>query len=93
MQSDKVDAVEYLPLSHAVQAIAPVALPLSVTEPAGHILHDAALDAAEYLPAAHAMHDLSVDTTAARPAAHSEQLVAPARLPALVIDPAAHSTQ
>ena len=77
MQNDEVASSEYEPLSHAVQVVAPLPLPLSVMEPAGHLVHDAAPEAAEYLPATHVMHDLNVDTAAKRPGAHSEQLMPP----------------
>ena len=37
-QADTLDEVEYLPTAHVVHLIAPVLLPLSVTEPALQLL-------------------------------------------------------
>jgi hypothetical protein len=72
---------EYLPAAQAVHTLAPVVLPLPVTEPAPHVVHDATSDASEYVPAAHAMHELApvlVPESVMEPAKHTLQKPWPA---------------
>jgi hypothetical protein len=56
---DRFDAVEYCPAAQAVQVVAPLLMPLSVTEPAAQTVHDSTFDAVEYLPAAQAIQALA----------------------------------
>ena len=73
---EMLDAVEYLPAAQAVHVVAPVLLPVSVTEPAAHVMHEWILDAVEYLPAAHVMHELApvaVPVLVLEPATHTLQ--------------------
>jgi len=70
------DAVEYLPAPHSVHVLAPVLLPLFVTEPAAQSVHDATFEAVEYLPATHGVHasaPVLVPASVIDPATHSEQ--------------------
>ena len=55
-----VDAVLYFPALQAVHEIAPVAVSLSVTDPAAHALQ-IVVDAVLYLPGLHAVHELAPD--------------------------------
>ena len=48
LQAAMLDCVEYLPAAHAVHIVAPVSLPVFVTEPAAHTLHDESLGSAEW---------------------------------------------
>jgi hypothetical protein len=54
----RFDAVEYCPTTQAVHVVAPVLLPVSVTEPAAQSLHEASADLVEYFPATHSTHEL-----------------------------------
>ena len=60
LQAATADA-EYWPAAHAVHVVAPVVLPVFVTEPGAHGVHDATSDALEYSPAAHAVHEDAPD--------------------------------
>ena len=55
----RFDAVEYCPTAQAVQVVAPVLLPLLVTEPAAQAVQDGTADAVEYSPAGHSSHELA----------------------------------
>ena len=55
-QLSAADAVEYLPTLHSMHELAPVLLPVFVTEPASQVVHATAFDTSEYFPAAHAVH-------------------------------------
>ena len=56
MQLLAAGAVEYLPTLHSMHELAPVLLPVFVTEPASQVVHATAFDTSEYFPAAHAVH-------------------------------------
>ena len=73
---EMLDAVEYLPAAQTVHVVAPVLVPLSVIDPAAHVMHDSTFDAVEYSPAAHAMHELApaaVPLLVIEPATHTLQ--------------------
>jgi hypothetical protein len=67
----RFDAVEYCPTAQAVQVVAPVLLPLLVTEPAAQAVQDGTADAVEYSPAGHSSHELA-------PAAEPVSVIQPA---------------
>ena len=76
MQDWTFDAVEYLPATQAAHVVAPVLLPLSVIEPAAHLMHEATSDATEYSPASHAMHEMApglAPVSVIEPAKHTKQ--------------------
>ena len=53
-----------------------MSVPVFVIEPAVHSVHDATLEAVEYLPAAHGVHTFAptlAPLSVIEPAAHSEQ--------------------
>ena len=62
---------------HAVHELAPVALSLSVTDPAAHAMQ-LVVDAVLYFPALQAVHELApvlLSLSVTDPAAHAMQLV------------------
>ena len=59
MHVDMLDAVEYLPTPHGMHVVAPPLLPVSVIDPAAHLVHEATFDAVEYSPAGHSAHELA----------------------------------
>jgi hypothetical protein len=90
------DFFEYLPTSHSVHVTAPVLLPLSVIEPAAHVMQsDASSEATipTYSPAGQSVHDATFDAVEYLPATHTVHVVAPALVPVSVIEPAAHTLQ
>jgi hypothetical protein len=56
VQAVTLDEVEYLPAAHMVHLIAPVLLPLSVTEPALQLLQFTPASHGQYIPAMQGMH-------------------------------------
>ena len=58
MQALTFDVVEYLPVAHAVQLVAPAADPVFVIEPAWQSVHEASLGSIECVPAVHAVKDV-----------------------------------
>ena len=76
MHAAILDAVEYLPTAHAVHVVAPLLLPVSVIDPAAHLMHEATSDATEYSPASHAMHEMApglAPVSVIEPAKHTKQ--------------------
>ncbi len=76
MHDEPVDVIEYLPAAHALHAIAPAAVPVSVIDPAPHSMHELVAEVAEYLPAAHAVHVVAaalLPVSVIEPALHGEQ--------------------
>ena len=76
MHAATSDAVEYLPAPHAVHVVAPSLLPVSVIDPAAHVMHESTSDAVEYSPAAHAIHERApavVPVSVIEPATHTLQ--------------------
>ena len=76
MQAATFDAVEYLPTAHPVQILAPVLVPVFVSDPALQSVHVESVGIAEYLPSEHSVHAFApVDgpVFVIDPAAHSEQ--------------------
>ena len=47
VQAATFDAVEYLPVAHAVHVVAPAVVPVFVMEPAAQVVQDATFDAVE----------------------------------------------
>ena len=82
------DIVEYVPIGHAVHALAPALLPVLVIEPDEQNRHDGALEAAEYRPIAHAVQELA-PAAELDPAEQSEQSSRPTSAWCL---PASHAT-
>jgi hypothetical protein len=56
VQAVTLDEVEYLPAAHMAHLIAPVLLPLSVTEPALQLLQFTPASHGQYIPAVQGMH-------------------------------------
>ena len=86
------DAVEYLPTAHAVHMLAPALVPVFVIEPAGHSAQSLASSEPVvplYLPASQSVHAATFDAVEYLPTAHAVHVVAPALVPASVIEPAA----
>ena len=76
MHAAMSDVVEYLPTLHAVHVVAPLLLPVSVIDPAPHVMHASTFEAVEYSPAAHAMHErapAAVPVSVIEPATHTLQ--------------------
>ena len=76
VHASTVETVEYLPVRHFVQMLAPTLVPVFVIEPARHLVHDVSVDAAEYWPAAHAVHAFApaaAPVFVIDPGAHREQ--------------------
>ena len=70
------DAVEYFPAAQAVHVVAPLMLPVSVIDPAAHMMHEATFDEFEYSPAVHAMHEMApgpAPVSVIEPAKHTKQ--------------------
>jgi hypothetical protein len=59
MHSPTFDMVEYLPLTHPVQVMAPVTLPVLVILPAGQNKQFFTAELSEKRPTEHAMHELA----------------------------------
>jgi hypothetical protein len=71
------EVAENLPAAHSVHTLAPGPVPVFVTDPIAHSVHDVSrLGLAEYVPTAHAM-----------------QVVPSVAAPVLVIEPAWHGKQ
>ena len=71
-----VDAVEYLPATHAVHVVAPLAGPVFVIDPASQPTQDSTFDSLENLPASHAVQfraPAAIPASVIDPAAHSGQ--------------------
>jgi hypothetical protein len=60
VQAASVDALEYVPAVHAMQEVAPVDVPVSVMEPASHVLQAVALDGLQ-VPASHVWQAVALD--------------------------------
>ena len=76
VHASTVETVEYLPVRHFVQMLAPILAPVFVMVPAGHSEHDVSVDAAEYWPAAHTVHvfaPAAEPVSVIEPGAHREQ--------------------
>ena len=76
MQAATFDAVEYLPTAHPVQILAPVLVPVFVSEPAPQSVHAKSVGFAEYVPSVHAVHALApalVPVLVIEPAKHALQ--------------------
>ena len=84
------DVVEYLPVLHSLQELAPPLMPVFVTEPASHCSHDVLPAAPAYLPASQSVQ-ASTDDAEYLPATHAVHVVAPAVEPVFVTEPASHS--
>ena len=88
------DALEYLPTAHALQMLAPVAVPVFVIEPAAHCAQSLASFEPVvplYVPALQSVHAATFDAVEYLPTAHAVHVVAPVPAPASVIEPAAQS--
>ena len=55
VQLSTLDTVEYLPVTHAVQVVAPVLVPVLVLLPAAQVAQPPVSEAARYFPAPHAV--------------------------------------
>ena len=94
MHAATFDAIEYLPIAHLVQMLAPVPVRMFVIEPRGQTIQSLVLFepvTSTYRPAAQLIHAATFDAIEYLPTAHAIHVVAPVLVPASVIDPAAQS--
>ena len=88
------DRNEYLPAAHGVHELAPLLVPVFVTEPGLHCLHRLSAfepSASTYLPALQSLQTATLDCVEYLPAAHAVHVVAPVSGPVFVTEPAAHT--
>ena len=91
-----LDTVEYFPAEHSVHELAPTLSPVFVIEPAAHSMQSdsaVALSTVAYLPVLQPVHESTSDAVEYCPFAHPLHCVAPAAVPALVIEPAGQVVQ
>jgi hypothetical protein len=90
------DAVENLPAKHTVQMLAPAPAPVLVIEPATHSAQSFSSSepiVSTYLPGSQSVQAPTFDAVENLPTAHAVQLLPPALMPVLVMEPAAHLAQ
>jgi len=83
VHADTFDAVEYFPLPHGVQVVAPVDLPVFVIDPAGHSVQAVTLDVVEYFPLPHGVQEVApgdAPVFVIEPASQTVQFTAPEKL-------------
>jgi hypothetical protein len=85
---------EYFPMVHVLQLLAPVLLPVFVTDPAAHSTQS--LGSSEpvepiHLPTSQSSHASTLDAVEYLPTAQAVHTLAPAAGPLSVTEPAAHS--